>query len=317
MINSYIALGYKCNHCCLNCPLTDNDRLEKELDSQVITKNILELCKYGDKLNITISGGEPTLNKNFFDILKMLGESGAYINILSNAVSCKNIEYVDEMINALGNNYNLNKFRYVTAIHSYNKNIHDKLTNTLGSFDETIEALENLDKRNIHVAVKIIMNKITAKDLKETIEFICNHFSNNIDIQLCATDYAGRCGENYQCLYINFEELGLILEEALDNFEKINNGKRLHIIETPLCLVDPYYWKYFDTKRGEQKLTYIAPNDKSDDNKSESVNYGCNTNYKECMNCVVRNYCSGIWVSTYNLEKNKEKIIRPIETEKV
>ena len=314
MINSYIALGYKCNHYCLNCPLTDNDRKESELDSQIIKKNIAELCKYKDKLNITISGGEPTLNMNFLGVLKMLGESGAYINILSNAISCKNIEFVDEMIKALGNNYDLKKFRYITAIHSYNKNIHDKLTNTPGSFDETMEALENLDKRNIHVVIKIIMNKVTAKYLKETIEFICRHFSNNIDIQLCATDYAGRCGKNYQDLYINFEELGLIVEDALDNFEKINDGKMLHIIETPLCLVDPYYWKYFDTRFRNPKLTYIAPNDKSNDNKSESVNYACNTNYKECAKCAVKSYCSGIWVSTYNLEKNKDKIIRPIET---
>ena len=248
MINSYIALGYKCNHSCLNCPLTNNDRLEKELDSQVIKKNLEELCKHGDKLNITISGGEPTLNSNFFDILEMLGKSGAYINVFSNATSCKNMEFVDKMLISLGSNYNLNKFRYITAIHSYNKDVHDKLTNTPGSFEETIKALENLDRRGIHVTIKIIMNKATAKDMKETIKFICSHFSNNIDLQLCATDYAGRCGDNLEYLYMNFEELGLIVEEALDVFEKIRNGKKLHFIETPLCLVDPYYWKYYNLK---------------------------------------------------------------------
>ena len=317
MISSYIALGYKCNHRCLNCPLTNSDRLEKELDSLVLKKNITELCKHGDKLNITISGGEPTLNSNFFDILEMLGKSGAHINIYSNATTCKNMEFIDKMLDSLGKNYDLHKFRYVTAIHSYNKSVHDKLTSTPGSFEETMQALENLDRRGIHVTIKIIMNKVTSKDMKETLEFLCNHFSNNIDIQLCATDYDGRCKENFEYLYINFEELGLILENALDRFEKINNGKQLHIIETPLCLVDPYYWKYFDIRKGEKKFTYIAPNAKINDNKSESINSGCNTNYKECANCAVKNYCSGIWVSTYSLEKNKDKIIRPIETHKM
>lgn len=317
MINSYIALGYKCNHYCLNCPLTKADRLEKELESEVIKKNITELCKYGDKLNITISGGEPTLNKYFFDILKMLGESGSYINIFSNATSCKDMEFIDKMLTSLGKNYDLKKFRYVTAIHSYDKLVHDKLTSTSGSFDETIKGLENLDKRDIHVTIKIIMNKVTSKNLSETLEFLCNHFSNNVDLQLCATDYAGRCGEYLEDLYIDFKDLQVLVEDALDKFEKINNGKKLHIIETPLCLVDPYYYKYFNLYKGLKKVTYIAPNDKSNNNKSETTGYGCHTNYKECQNCAVKDFCSGIWQSTYNLEKNKENIIRPVVIHKV
>ena len=62
MINSYIALGYKCNHNCLNCPLSTYDRLHGQLDPNVIKKNIAALSSYTNNLHITISGGEPTLN---------------------------------------------------------------------------------------------------------------------------------------------------------------------------------------------------------------------------------------------------------------
>lgn len=315
MINSYIALGYKCNHNCLNCPLSTYDRLHGELDSEVIKKNIAKLSSYSDSLHITISGGEPTLNPNFLEVLKILGKANAYITILSNATKCKDKNFVDSIIESLGNDYDFKRFRYITAIHSLNKNIHDRLTGVDGSYIETMKGLENLDERNIQVTIKNIMNKVTALDMKKTLEYLCNYFSNNIDFELCATDYSGRCRKNIDELYINFADLQPYVEDSLDSYERNKNncGRKLEIIETPLCLVDPYYWKYYKINNN-RSLTYIAPNDDSMDNMSENTTSNCNTNYNECQQCDVKEFCSGIWQSTYNLEPDKEKIIRRIRS---
>ena len=62
-----------------------------------------------------------------------------------------------------------------------------------------------------------------------------------------------------------------------------------------------------------KKMTYIAPNNEVENNSSESMSSGCTTNYKECSCCDFKNYCSGIWVSTYEIEKDKSKIIRQIK----
>ena len=312
MINSYIALGYTCNHKCLNCPLTTFDRLHGELAKDTIINNVRELSKNKDKLHITISGGEPTLNSSFLDVLKILGKSNSFITILSNATTCKDEGMVHDIIDSLGESYDLSRLSYVTAIHSYNKIVHDYLTGTHGSFDETIKGLENLSKNNIHIVIKIIMNKVTAKDMLKTIDFVCNHFKKNMSLELCATDYAGRCSKHLPDLYINFEDLEPLLENALDNFEKKKYENDLKIIETPLCLVDPYYWKYFQIKESEN-VTYIAPNNEEKGNMSETNISGCHTNYLECNNCDFKKYCSGIWESTYNVEKDKNKIIRPVK----
>lgn len=312
MINSYIALGYTCNHKCINCPLSTFDRLHGELDKDIIIKNIKELSKNKDKLHITISGGEPTLNSRFLDVLKILGKSNSYITILSNAVTCKEEKMVHDIINSLGKSYDLSRLNFVTAIHSYNKDIHDKLTGTQGSFNETIKGLENLSNNNIQIIIKIIMNKVTAKHMNKTIDYVCNHFKKNMSLELCATDYSGRCGKHLDDLYIDFEELESIIEKALDNYELKKYNNKIEIIETPLCLTDPYYWKYFQIK-GNEKLTYIAPNNEIENNISENTISNCNTNYLECSSCDFKKYCSGIWKSTYNIEKDKNKIIRPIK----
>ena len=315
MVNSYIALGYKCNHNCLNCPLSTYDRLHGQLEPNIKKKNIKDLSVYGSNLHITISGGEPTLNPSFFDVLSILGKSNAYVTILSNATKCKDKDFVSKIIESLGYDYDLKRLRYITAVHSLHKSVHDRLTGTSGSLEETIKGLENLDKENFHVIIKNIMNKVTAKDMKETLNFLCNYFSNNIDFELCATDYSGRCGKNIDELYINFTDLQPYAEECLDSYEKDkdNCGRALEIIETPLCLVDPYYWKYFKTNN-KKSLIYIAPNEESTNNISENTNSNCHTNYKECQECDVKEYCSGVWASTYNIEPNKEKIIRRIKS---
>ena len=47
---------------------------------------------------------------------------------------------------------------------------------------------------------------------------------------------------------------------------------------------------------------------------SENMTSNCNTNYDECQLCDVKEYCSGIWKSTYDLEPDKEKILRKVKS---
>ena len=145
MVSSYVALGYKCDHNCMNCPLSTYDRLHGQLDEKILMKHIEELSKNKDELNITLSGGEPTMNPHFFEVLEILGKANAYINILSTATRCKDKEFVDRIIKSLGEGYDFRRLNYISALHSSNQAIHDKLTGKEGSQLETLKGLENFD----------------------------------------------------------------------------------------------------------------------------------------------------------------------------
>ena len=315
MENSYIAMNYKCNHNCMCCPLSTFDKLHKGLDYKKLKQQILELKeKNGENIHFTISGGEPTIDKNFLDLMKILGEFNPHITILSNASSCKDKEFVKRMIDSLGENYDLKKLDYVTAIHSSNPKIHDSITGVEGSFKETMNGLENLSEFYINTTIKHIMNKKSFKTMKETLEYLSKFFSNFVDFQFCSMDYVGKALKNQEDLFVTFRELQPYFEETLDAFEKEKNncGRRLTIYETPLCAVDPYYWKYY-ISHNKTLSTYIAPNDESLYNKSENVISECNTNYKECKNCDVKEYCSGLWQSSYEIGKKEKDFLNPIK----
>lgn len=313
MVSSYVALGYKCDHNCMNCPLSTFDRLHGQLDEKILMKHIEELSKNKDNLNITLSGGEPTMNPHFFEVLEILGKANAHINILSTATRCSDKEFVDRIIKSLGEGYDFGRLNYISAIHSSDQKIHDKLTGKDGSHLETLKGLENLLERGINIRIKNIFNKISSPTLDKTIEFICYNFSKYASIELCSMDYSGRCAKHLDELYISNRDLRPHVEKGLDTFESIkgNEERTLEIMETPLCLVDPYYWKYYVVPRNGE-LTYIAPNNEDEENKSISEDTGCSTCFKECSTCDVKDFCSGIWKANYDIDK-KENILKPIK----
>lgn len=86
--------------------------------------------------------------------------------------------------------------------------------------------------------------------------------------------------------------------------------RKISIIEAPLCMLDPYYWKYFNLLSNEDML-YMAPNAINDGIKVQKALRMCAAKYKECEACSVNKICPGCWESAYNIMSD---ILRPIET---
>ena len=69
MTSAYFTIGSKCNHSCVFCPCKWEQR-NKEIDVSVFEERIQELEAQKHIHSITLSGGEPTIQHNFFDLLK-------------------------------------------------------------------------------------------------------------------------------------------------------------------------------------------------------------------------------------------------------
>lgn len=315
MSNSYIAMSYKCNHDCICCPLSTFDRLHAPLNFDVLKSQINEMSKEGRDLSFTISGGEPTINENFLDLINLLSTINANIVVLSNASSCADKEYVARLLASIHEDYDLAKLRYVTAIHSIDSKLHDGITRVNGSLNESLTGIENLSSNGVNVTIKHIMNKYTCASMCDTFTSLSNFFPTTVSYQFCSMDYTGRCKKHISQLYADFAYIAPYLERTIDSYETNPRdvGRGLSIFETPLCMVDPYYWRYFEEHR-HILGSYIAPNDESIDNKSEQVESECNTNYKECSNCDVREFCGGVWKSAYQIGSRQSKeFLKPVK----
>ncbi len=322
-MDAYIALGYVCNHSCMCCPLTTYDRLHKQLSLEELNQKINNLLnkKSGDEvINVVLSGGEPFFNPNIFAVLYKLLVNDCNVSILSNSTQFVKPDIQNKIREIIDDNdIYRSRLRIISAIYSSNNEIHDYLTACKGSLWETLTGLDYVVSQNIPVTVKIILNKANKHSLLNTVKYLDEHFPADVKLQFCGMDYSGRAEKNLDELLISFQELQPFVEDALDYLEK-SNSKRIaqkrrcrtfSFLELPLCLCDPYYWRYFALPSKKQQL-YIAPNEIITNSKQLSVaQLQCGTFYKECENCDVRNLCYGSWKTTYKYVNN---LLRPIKT---
>ena len=172
-----------------------------------------------------------------------------------------------------------------------------------GIFLETLEGIDNLVLANIPVTIKHIFNRISLPTLMESFQYLEKHYPPQVSFQFCTMDYSGRAGKNIRELFVSMKELQKPVEDLLDFLEtRMSKARRISIIESPLCMTDPYYWKYFNTApKGID--TYIAPN-----TDEKLVNYDvigeCGAFYEPCLECAVNKWCAGTWRSAYAYQQN-------------
>lgn len=83
----YWEIGRRCNYDCSYCwPwIHNNTDPHKPLEDLIRATNLLEdKFMHGDSVNFIISGGEPTVNKDFLDWLRYLNAFGHHISLHSN-----------------------------------------------------------------------------------------------------------------------------------------------------------------------------------------------------------------------------------------
>lgn len=166
-----------------------------------------------------------------------------------------------------------------------------------------MHGLRNCCEYNLEVFIKIIIHKQNYQDLTNMVKFIIDKFPPNICIQFCVMDFEGNAKKNKEDFFIHYDFIKPELEKALDFFEKSKDNRKIYIIETPLCLCDPYYWKYYEIKK-ETLQYYQAPIVDNEEHLAMSDDTACGTNYQECDHCDVKQYCPGCWRSVYDLAKN-------------
>lgn len=319
-MEAYVALGYSCNHSCLCCPLTTFDRLHRNLSKEYIDKQIELILekkrKVNDKeVNIVISGGEPLLNPNFLALAKKILDEDIHITLLTNASKLSDPIIQEQMSGLMESKYGYKPLQIVTAIHSSNNEIHDSVTRCKGSLWDTLEGLDFAVSRHIPVTIKLILNKITVSNLIDTVCYLDEHFPPEVKIQLCGMDYSGQAGKHIHELFISYDEIKSSVEKIIDYIEKKNDERysqtmdkkmirKISLMEAPLCMLDPYYWRYYSVPPQKQTI-YVAPN--AGLNEEDAIAYAqpqCGAFYKECKNCKVKQVCYGTWNSAYRIKDN-------------
>jgi radical SAM protein with 4Fe4S-binding SPASM domain len=158
LTNMHIEITSMCNERCLHCYIPHESKVNQM--SPELFHDILMQCIDLKLLNITISGGEPMLHKNFCEFLKMCREHDFSVNVLSN-LTLLNDDVIQEMrMNPL--------LSIQVSLYSMDSDVHDEITQLRGSFEKTKNAILELVANDIPMQIScpiMKQNKNTYKDV--------------------------------------------------------------------------------------------------------------------------------------------------------
>lgn len=153
----------KCNCKCKHCWATiSNTEVEKDKLIKV-AKEIAD----NNVFLVSLSGGEPLLNKNLYDIIKILKSKNIVIEIMSNGSLI-----TEEVANKLKEHLDLNTDTVQISLDGSNSQIHD-IQRGKPIFQKTVNGIKNLVKNGVNVRVAYTATGYNVKDIYNTYK-LCN-----------------------------------------------------------------------------------------------------------------------------------------------
>ncbi|MEW6003059.1 MAG: radical SAM protein [Nitrospirota bacterium] len=267
-----IFLGGRCNNNCLYCSTRHKDSAQTDFNS------ISTVLNQKDGENVVIYGGEPTLRSDFFEII-LGAQRNDYqrIKLITNGRILSDIQFLFRIFNA-------GCYLFEMKLWGSNPDLHDYLTQSPGSFRETIKGLENLQRisSDKFIYIRIPLCKQNYGDIENTVAMALNFGVNRIILAL----------EDYNLAF----KLAL---PHIRNALNISIFNRVWILTEglPFCVMQGLEQHLSEIYTGWQTIY--------------DRNY---RHHKNCRNCVYHEICPGIEIRY--LKQFGDRELLPVKSSK-
>src|SRR5437879_3842629 len=143
-MSALFELTFVCNHACsfcYNCPTG-----QKEMTTQEVLDALQKLADF-NILYLTLTGGEPLVRRDFFEIARRARELGFALRIYTNAYLID--EAMARKIRDIAN-----PIEVEISTHGGRPETHERLTCVPGSFKKVVDAVKHLRAQGIKVNLK-------------------------------------------------------------------------------------------------------------------------------------------------------------------
>jgi len=158
-----LALTFRCQNGCLHCYIGGPHETEEM--STESWKRVLDRMKDLGIFIATFTGGEPTLREDLPELIAHAQKIGIVTGLVTNGRRLKDGEFVATLEKA-----GLD-FAQVT-LESNDPKIHDQMTGSKASWQETIEGIKNLIPTTIYTTTNTTLTKLNAASFLETLDLL-------------------------------------------------------------------------------------------------------------------------------------------------
>ena len=175
----------RCNLACKHCYATSADiDFEGELSTSEVFAVMDDLRAFGVSVLI-LSGGEPLLRPDIFEISQRAKEMGFYVGLSSNGTLINNSNIDD--IKRIG-------YDYVGVSLDGMRDTHDRFRRKPGAFDESIQGIRHCHDAGIKIGLRFTLTQDNAAELPDLLQLMRDE---DIDkFYLSHLNYAGRGNRN-------------------------------------------------------------------------------------------------------------------------
>ncbi|GAB0175095.1 MAG: putative heme d1 biosynthesis radical SAM protein NirJ2 [Candidatus Altimarinota bacterium] len=279
---AYLQLHRICDQECVFCAQPSNGSV---LDFKAIKKQIDAFVQDGYS-KVIFSGGEPSLNKDFFEVIAYGKSLGIEMTILSNGHRFSEYDFAKKSVES-------GLLQYHISLHSHISDIHDALVKKPGSLKRCFQALHHLLSLSAHITINITINAYNVSYFDRLIKAILKEFPSIHGFIINNLETSQIPREHYSVI-AKLSEIKKTIPNTLQILE--NSGKKFRIERVPFCYIRGYEHHSTDLEYvidGEEKFLHYLGESRAS-HKVKKENYVHNSKYGEsCSACDLKGLCAG------------------------
>jgi len=169
-----LEISYDCCQKCIFCSSSAEhpSPLKNELSTDEIKKLLYDCAMSSQRpKNFSISGGEPLMHKNIYEIMNYSNSLG-YTNLLyTTGQRIKENDELECITEEDARKLSQMNTKVIFDLQGVTAAVHDKMMDREGSFDRTIEAIKLLKSYNIYVESHFVPSTLNFKQFLDYFEF--------------------------------------------------------------------------------------------------------------------------------------------------
>jgi MoaA/NifB/PqqE/SkfB family radical SAM enzyme len=157
-----LAITYKCQCNCKFCSITSYKKSDKQISLSEY-KKVIDSCTDLGAIHFLITGGEPLIDKKFFEIAKYIKSKNLICTFVTNGIllNKKNVLKIKN-----------SKIDLVEiSLDSLKKEKHDSIRSFKGCYSLLMNGIRLLKENKIKILINFIVSKENLNELSEIVEF--------------------------------------------------------------------------------------------------------------------------------------------------
>ncbi|AWX15703.1 hypothetical protein CEP48_05735 [Mergibacter septicus] len=175
----------KCKHCRAYYDPTDHINLD-------LIKKLFCFIDHNEKVNVTISGGEPFLHPKIIDILKFVSSQNIGILVITtNGYHIKD-RVIDEILD-----FNYKNIVFQISLDSCNEDTHNKFRGNKNSFKNSLESIKKLTNKGFFVSTRTTLIPDTIMEKERIIDLVTSYGAKRVSFgTVVPSGNAASCAKN-------------------------------------------------------------------------------------------------------------------------